>query len=1092
MSLPRDLGGLPIVWRDGPMSPDLHYIVVRERMTIAEVAAQLPPEVQRREVALINDTPVPREAWDRVRLKMPRPGHPIIVAFPVTLSGGGGGSGKNIIGALATLAVLIAAVVVAPYLAAAIGPTLTATFGFTATQTLALTQATLFAAGALAVSALTPPPSLPATASGTSSSDVQEKAASLSGNVLRRGNSVPRVLGTHRVFPPFGVPPLQEIVGKDVYVEAAYILAGPHDWGTILVDDVPIDDIEGVEYETRNGVAGDTALTLITRQSKTNPTVVELSEHSVNTDVANDSDPHIELVDQSTPLNSCPVWHTMRSPGSPDEAWICLRWPTGLFDQDLTNTTMMVPVRVRFRQHGTTDWNYAPEIWFSYRKQEPFSKDIRLIWTTAPGSMPEPVYRNGPFLAYTAVPMRVETRIGNMSSLSQAFDGIRFTSGNYAERTTATSAYIGADFGSYPRAASKVVMWPNAADSVGFWVGGTSTTITIVIRGKNGSAPADRTDGTQIGTSGAISDTADPVEITLTDTTTQYRYIWADISINGTVATTIRVAEMWILGNDEGWGLLAHSYFYSSIAVGPSNGNAHYLHQESYTTTGVRRIYLYEDRANIYLDPATFPKGDYDIEIIRGTVARWSNFSRLAYNEPSTSSDLSDFFRWQTVGGDKEVVRDMKGVYHKIHRARFVQIWNETPVVGTDFAILAVKAKNQQLGQISAIASGLTYDWDGSDWLTFGATSNPAPHFRDVLLLEHNANPIDADVLDEDDILDWRTYCSNNNLQVNAVVEGRTVAEVLDILAGCGYARRRQAETWGVFIDRDRSEEGVVQLFSHRNMANVKWEKAFPRLPDGLRVRYDDSTDMYLEKEMVVLREGVVDSGIYDEIRYEGLVTEAEATARAEHDLAQMEERAVFYTGESNLQHITCRRGDLVGLSVDVVDRVAGAAYVESVTTSGGDVTGLTLTGSIPIETGTSYGVAIRGKDGSMTIRRITDPGADGEYRTVTFVSPFADPGTSVLDEGCLVVSGSLGEEFKRCIVFSIEPREDTARIVLVDEAPQIFGALTARSIIRQYGLEEDLVLCLDAGDGASYTAGELWLDTSGEDNHFYFGLDTT
>lgn len=44
--------------------------------------------------------------------------------------------------------------------------------------------------------------------------------------------------------------------------------------------------------------------------------------------------------------------------------------------------------------------------------------------------------------------------------------------------------------------------------------------------------------------------------------------------------------------------------------------------------------------------------------------------------------------------------------------------------------------------------------------------------------------------------------------------------------------------------------------------------------------------------------------------------------------------------------------------------------------------------------------------------------------------------------------------------------------------------------VLRRLGLATNLRLCLDAGDAASYTSGQKWLDTSGNGYDFFLGLD--
>lgn len=1083
-AIPRDLNGIPIMWRDQPWSDNLRFIRVEARMTIAEVALHLPAEIAARPFALVNDIKIPRDKWHLVRLKKPTSKNPIIVTFPPEIQGGGGGNGgKSTLNAIIGIAVLIAAIVAAPYLAPAVlsgAGSLGLAIG--ASTALSISQAVLSIGGALIVSALTPTPSNTDQTQNEAGEFKAESSASLSGNILTRGGGVPRVCGTLKVFPPFGVPPLQTIVDDDMFLEAAFILAGPHKLEDIRIDSVPITDIPNVSYETREGFAGDAALTLVTKQSKTNGTAVEISEPK--TDAVNTN----RLLDQTTPANSLPVWHPTRFVGAQDEAWLCYRWPTGLLDQANPNTAILRPMRIRFRETTSGTWINVPEIWFSYAKNEGFNKDIRFIWGTPP-ALPTAPTANGPIYALGMVPMRVESVIAGAfqnPGVLAAFDGL--TSTITIDPNNTNSHYMGANFSSQPR--SIAACWIESPTTGGFTT--LSSLITFNLRGSH-TAPGSASAGTLLGSSAGVTGNVANTRVTIfsSDVTTAWEYIWVEMTLN--INSGFNIATMNFFGdNDYSW--LANGYFRNGSGItnrvmsSASNGD-------------VIKVGLFADRVEVYLDPATFPKGNYDVQVKAGAPIKSSDFEPRRYAATSGGGGVSypsvdgtliyDFFGYQNFGGFKTTPKDLKGIYFKMARVRAVSVWNSAPIVGHDFAIIAVKIKNQQLGALSVMASGYTKDWDGSGWNTVKITNNPAPHLYDALTGIHNADPIPADLISNSDFVAWRTQCINKGYTVNAVFEGRTIQDVANVLSGCGYARLRPAEKWGIYMDRDRSAEGPSNVYSHKNMQNFHWDKAFPKLPDGLRARYTSADDDYTEQEIIVLRPGVTDTGVYEDIRYEGLITEADAQERALFDLAQMTVRPVFYNGITNFQHIHNRRGDLVALQIDVLDRFAGSSYAVEVLKSGSTITGLKLYGSIPIETGTAWGVAIRGLDGSLYIKQIVDPGTDDDYKEITFLNPFPDPGSNVIDSGCLIAAGPLGQEYKRVIVHSIVPKEDTAQMIFVDEAPQLWGAMTARAIIRQYGLDDSLALCLDAGDGASYTSGQLWLDTGGGGNNFYFGLNS-
>ena len=284
--------------------------------------------------------------------------------------------------------------------------------------------------------------------------------------------------------------------------------------------------------------------------------------------------------------------------------------------------------------------------------------------------------------------------------------------------------------------------------------------------------------------------------------------------------------------------------------------------------------------------------------------------------------------------------------------------------------------------------------------------------------------------------------------------------DALRIIGSCGYAKPYQSEIWGVVRDYDRSAESPVQIFTPRNSRDFQWTKAFARLPEGFRVNFRDATRDYESHQITVFRAGISsDTGRLEQVTYEGLVTEAEVTARAQYDLAQLEQRATFYTLTAPAEAIICRRGDLVGVQHDALEQFSGSARVIDITFDGsGDITALKLDGAVPVRNsatdvlgsadilaepdilalGQKTGAVIR-RAGSITVHTLGGTTCDTD--TLTFAAAIPPTGIAI---GTLVSVGPLASEVKRLIVKDIEPGEDlTATIVMVDEAPGVVPDLS-------------------------------------------------
>lgn len=346
----------------------------------------------------------------------------------------------------------------------------------------------------------------------------------------------------------------------------------------------------------------------------------------------------------------------------------------------------------------------------------------------------------------------------------------------------------------------------------------------------------------------------------------------------------------------------------------------------------------------------------------------------------------------------------------------------------------------------------------GTAWVDWHVTSNPAPHFRDMLIGTLNYNAIPTSMVDDATLLEWRNACEVGGFDCNMVVDGGNLLETMRIVASCGYARPYHSEVWGVVRDYDRSAESPVQIFSPRNSRNFTWRKAFPRLPDGLAVNFRDEDREYSGRQIVVYRNGVNQlNANTEQITYDGLTRRSQAIARAAFDLRQAELRSAIYSFEAPVESIVCRRGSLVGVSHDILLKQTAAARIFEIYRNASNlITGMRL--DAPIDqyntndmhatadmhavadmrlVGLKSSVAIREDDGTNVIQPLT-VAANTTSDVITFTTPY-DDGLQV-QIGNLIIAGTSGKEYKRLIVSEIAPGSDlTATLTLVDEAPEIW-----------------------------------------------------
>jgi len=792
--------------------------------------------------------------------------------------------------------------------------------------------------GALAIAALTKPP----TSKKIDDTGQSPEASSADGNILAANGPVPRVIGTRKIFPPMACEPIVDLIGEDEYVEALYILNGPHQIEDIRSGDAAIDDDAAIEYQVREGWPSDDIQTISTRIGKTTATNMELKPHAL---AANSS---FNLANQTRPDLAVPQWTRISTRQSPDHVALHLLWPGGLiYTQDPTTYYIFMPMRIRIREKGTTTWVNLPEMHFRGQNRQLAQRaQVILHWETI----------------------------------------------------------------------------ENVSPSIDAWTKSGFVGVNTRVPGQDVLTPVDPTYQWEAHSHFYAGSGA--------------RFLWGPNSYASGVRN-IRVDANGAAIRDSGlFGLTAYD-----------------------DGTQIRNC------VHVYLDPNVFPKGVYEIEVMRGGI--YSN--TFDFSIYSDGGYVRNFFKYYEASGSLRLHYAMTGISDSCMLARAISIWDELPLPTNTFAVIALRARNKQISAVSCQASGYVKDWDGPGWNTWTTTSNPAPHYRDILTGRQNPDPLPETLIDDAALVAWRTHCTDNDYTCDYIAEGARTEEVLDIVAACGYARPYWSEKWGVIQDYDRSAESPVQVFTHRNMRGFKFAKGFPRLPDGLLISYRSDEENSRTQQVAVYRNGeIVADGRLEQANYEGLIERDKVEQRGAFDLAQAQLRGTFYSWESPAEAIVCRRGSLVAVQSDVLTRFAGHARIVKTFVSGGNITAiqidadLVMKNSGGVETiaevstveevadvGLTMACAIRRVTGETTIHALQN--VEGMSDVLTFTSPIANDTTSggprdpatipEITSGCLVTIGPLGQEYRRMIISQMIPGQDmTFQMTAVDEAPELWA----------------------------------------------------
>lgn len=1136
-----------VAWRDSPFSGKVHKQVLPQGLTCAEIVARVPDLDTRRFLEegtlCINGEAVPRGMWHCVR---PKSREDIYVTLHMPIRGGGGGGGKDVLRIVAAIAlVAVASFVSGGAAAALLGPAFGAgTFGA------AVLAGAITLGGALLLGAFVRPPS--AAIESDESRDERGQRAALQGNVLRRGEPVPRVVGTHRVFPPFLAQPLIDLQGYDEVIEATYGLAGPHRirdvrFGDILADNIDPEQLQYQFYELIPGEGGvdDNVQLMLHFNGEQDSTAIEDSS-SASRSITLNGNPFLDKgarwlgrtacyfggsdwlsisAASSTVLGgsdfSIDFWEQVDGPLSALERHLCGQTNTNLDANDSSffiakNADGTVSATVYDGTSGITLTSTASIE--SGRHHIALARIGTKLYLWIDGII-QAVENFTGIVPSSSGTFDIATRGNSVSALAWVgwIDEFRLSIGE--------SKYEAENF-----KPSEVQYKPAEPDLVTRY-GKTAQPNIILSKHRIDNEGADQT------TRDLLSNQQAPQRSIPQSQSVAARgrgldEVWVTLTFPGGIfyqddefeqswffAIPLRIRVRPLGGDEDEWVKLPEVHVhdrrtssfsrmlvfrwdtdatlpggtpntqppaqkgwvaaYSTVPVqdqaplgiGGWEADDHfyagsgdtYMTTDNLSTTGLRNVRLTTERAEFFLDDLV-EKGPLEIEIRRGQLYNANDFTYSTYSldtdppDDALGNGVFDFFGWATLGTEQVTLLKEANGSDRIDISRVASVWNSPPIARKGvFSTIYVKAKARNLDALSVIASGLVPDWDGEAWTGLHATSNPAPHYRDVLTGSLNDNRIPESLVNDDVLLEWRQRCADLEFKCNAVFAGDNVDRVLEVIASCGYAKPRQSDLWDVAQDRDFSSVTPVQMFNPRNMRAFRWEKAFVRhRPDGLRVKFNDENDLYVERTLVVPRFGVLsaEAGRLEEIRYDGLTSVADVVVRALYDQQQVIDRFTFYYGEVDAEMLVCRRGDLVLVQHDTLDKVAGFSRVRSVDRENGAVTGITLDGSVsPVDafftTPTDFfeepsdffsdnvGVGIRLKDGTFTA-------FDAEVQEDGFVlapsQPLVGLSEEQLERECLVSTGRLLRSSRRMLVFDIKPRTDlTAGIAFVDESPELW-----------------------------------------------------
>lgn len=352
---------------------------------------------------------------------------------------------------------------------------------------------------------------------------------------------------------------------------------------------------------------------------------------------------------------------------------------------------------------------------------------------------------------------------------------------------------------------------------------------------------------------------------------------------------------------------------------------------------------------------------------------------------------------------------------------------------------LRIKATHQLNGQLdnfSAEASRICLDYDHTtgSWIE-RATSNPASIYRYVLQSPANPRPASDAGIDLDQLADWHDFCRVKGLKFDAVIDdpSLSIGDVLRQVAAAGRAtKRHDGMRWGVVIDRPQTL--VVDHINPRNAYNMRVTRTYIRPPHGFRVKFLDATNDYKPAERLVPWPG--HSGpitLTEALDLPGKTDPAEIWREARRRMYEALYRPDIYEASQDSPVRVATRGDLVMLSMDILDRTQATARVRTV-----EGRLIELSDPVTMDAGVTYALRFRvfgdAEDtiGTSVVRTVTT--VPGETRLLLLTE-----GGDMPVVGDIVHFGRSTSESIPVFILDVEAGENmSVHYRMVDAAPII------------------------------------------------------
>lgn len=244
-----------------------------------------------------------------------------------------------------------------------------------------------------------------------------------------------------------------------------------------------------------------------------------------------------------------------------------------------------------------------------------------------------------------------------------------------------------------------------------------------------------------------------------------------------------------------------------------------------------------------------------------------------------------------------------------------------------------------------------------------------------------------------------------------------------------------------ITVIQDIERPAPVQLFTPRNSHGYTESIIMADLPDAMSLQYTDEEAGFAKNELTIYNTTDGNKEREPETTQDvplwGVTSSVQARKLGMYKYAVSKNRPIVAKFSCDFEYLLCNKGDRIRYAGDIAltgisqGRIAGL-----VRNTVGQIIAVTTDEALPMEAGKSYGMRIRGQDGSIVLHQLVTE--VGEFNEAVFA---ASVGEGEVAEGDLFSFGLLDNDSKEFIITEISCGENlSADITCTEYAPEIFA----------------------------------------------------